>query len=47
MNLRVLLIKEVADIAEGEALYAQLKALIAPAEPIIKDGSVIQNHKLD
>jgi len=43
MYLRVILKKEVQNEAEGQQLYDQLKALVAPAEPITKDAQVIEN----
>ncbi len=46
MELRVVLKKEVADVAEGEQLYEQLKELIAPAEPITKDARVQESITL-
>ena len=46
MFLRIILKKEVANEAEGQQLYDQLKTLIEPAEPITKDAAVIENIPL-
>jgi len=43
MYLRVTLKKEVQNEAEGQQLYDQLKVLIAPAEPIVKDATIMEN----
>jgi len=47
LKLRVLLIKEVADEAEAQTLYDQIKVLIAPKEPIAKEGRIIENTELN
>lgn len=46
-NLRIILDKEVQTIEEAEALYEQLLNYIKPAEPITKDGRVIEITKLE
>lgn len=47
MKLRVLLIKEIDTVVQGQALYDQIKDMLAPKEPIEKDARVIDNHELE